>query len=565
MKKTVSSFLSSHYESIVIGLICLYFLCALEVVTMVHYLPLIPKLVKAIRYLIYAAFVFMFLFHFFHSEEDESSGNWKDHLHALGLFFLNRGLLSGYLVLSILIYLTSGSLIPFAIGLMALCADQISLKKLMKWIFYTQLAAFVLIILASKIGILADLTYPTYRRGVRHSLGYIFPLELHAHFFFLSLLYLWLFRKQKGWISFLVISVLNFALYHFSISRTSFYLTEAAAVLALLLWLIPEKRQRQMLDWKGWKNTVVWGTGLVFVSFFAACLLYNPEVEGWMRLNDWLSGRLELGQAALMAYPVTPFGQQITWIGSGGPAAVYVWEGAYNYVDNSYIKDFLDYGLIFWLFEYTGFVWIQLTFIRKKNLLGLCSVWLVFLLAMMEPRLISLPYNVFLLFLLKPLCARNREAEAWFKNTFPIRAFWSRRKTWQKGVLAGAAAAAAVAGFAGLHQGQISRARREYASGLLSHRSSYSKELLELETPQNSDSVEYRTAILEAIMDTDGYQRKVYEIQPSDSDTLYEITDEELDYISDLKEQKTEREFREILEADLPGEGQLSVILDGQE
>lgn len=122
-----------------------------------------------------------------------------------------------------MIYLTSGSLIPFALLLMFGVMQYVKTEKVLKWIFFTQTITAVGIILLSLVGVIENLGYPTFLRGIRYSFGYIFPLELHVHFLILSLMYLYLYPKQHGWKSFLGISVLNFVLYHFTIARTSFY------------------------------------------------------------------------------------------------------------------------------------------------------------------------------------------------------------------------------------------------------------------------------------------------------------------------------------------------------
>lgn len=57
--KKISTFIENHYSTLVCLCISAYFVCALEVSTMIHYLPVLPLLLKLVRYAIYAALLIL--------------------------------------------------------------------------------------------------------------------------------------------------------------------------------------------------------------------------------------------------------------------------------------------------------------------------------------------------------------------------------------------------------------------------------------------------------------------------------------------------------------------------
>lgn len=540
--------ITAHYSRLSAAAISLYFLCALEVYTMFHYVTFVPTGTKLLRYLLYLCFIVLAFAGYIRRHKISSLTDfWSSFLLSL----VNHLLFVFLFFMAAMVYISSGSLIPMAFLLIFLVLQYASLREVLLWIFWSQVAAMAVIICLSLAGVLENLSYPTFLRGVRYSLGYIFPLELHAHFLMLVLLGLYLYPKMQGWKSLVLITVLNFGLYHFTIARTSFYLGEAAAVLSFLCGILPQKQKNRILSWKGWKILIPVGTVAVFLGFILLCGLYDPAVIGWERIDDVLSGRLRLGRAALETYPLTLFGQRIAWVGSGGPEGVYVWESSYNYVDNSYIKDLLDYGLIFWIVEMLSFIWLQLRFIQKKNLMGLFLIWITFLIGMMEPRLILLPFSVFLLLLEPAALAANSRVEAWFAAVFPLPSLWKKMPVFGRAVLVLAVAAVAVFGFLQLRQSRIYSTRREYGYGLISSRQTYTDRLWQGDAAEYEDPYSYRKALLEAVENTDSYEREALKLLP-DTYMQKKISDSELKAISDLSDQKAEKLYLEVLDGDEP-------------
>ena len=96
------------------------------------------------------------------------------------------------------------------------------------------------------------------------------------------------------------------------------------------------------------------------------------------------------------------FGKNIDWIGSGG-VGLYEKVNAldYNFVDCSYIKDMFNYGIILMVLFYFHcyFIFIVILFreYKRKNYYILLSITIIFVISIIEPRLLSIPMNPFLL------------------------------------------------------------------------------------------------------------------------------------------------------------------------
>ena len=119
---------------------------------------------------------------------------------------------------------------------------------------------------------------------------------------------------------------------------------------------------------------------------------YSPESIIWQKLNDILSGRLQLGKDAIADFGFTLFGQYIEW--KGFSIGHLSGEG-YNYVDCSYLQLILEYGSIFLILILILYSFVIYKCIKKKNYYLLWSIVFVLVLSITEPRLMNLAFNPF--------------------------------------------------------------------------------------------------------------------------------------------------------------------------
>ncbi len=113
-------------------------------------------------------------------------------------------------------------------------------------------------------------------------------------------------------------------------------------------------------------------------------------VKGTAMTSDTFLNRLQLARQALEEWPVTLFGQKITWVGHFG---VESGRGTYNFVDNHYVSVLLEYG-VFYLLMVLLIYGAVILYSRRRELAMMNMIaMLVLVFAIMEPRLWEMTFN----------------------------------------------------------------------------------------------------------------------------------------------------------------------------
>ncbi|MCD8020655.1 MAG: hypothetical protein LUF92_14075 [Clostridiales bacterium] len=136
-------------------------------------------------------------------------------------------------------------------------------------------------------------------------------------------------------------------------------------------------------------------------------------------MNIIFHDRLNYGHQGIENYGIHLFGQQIEWIGNGGLGFVkQELEGAYNYVDCSYMKILLDYGLLVLLFAVIGYTLAVYQACRKNNIYLCLALSMVAVYSLIEPRLLEFGFNPFVLCLCSYMRVLNIPGDV--KNKIPL-------------------------------------------------------------------------------------------------------------------------------------------------
>ena len=139
--------------------------------------------------------------------------------------------------------------------------------------------------------------------------------------------------------------------------------------------------------------------GVCSFGILALSLLYIDGPQWIAKLNDILSGRIELLNFAIDRYGIKWFGQKIEWVGFGTLTNTDgIWE-TYNFVDNAYGKMLLDYGILFFILILIGYAVIYKTANEQQDYVLIIVISVILVLSIMEPRLVSIEMNPFVLLL----------------------------------------------------------------------------------------------------------------------------------------------------------------------
>lgn len=270
-------------------------------------------------------------------------------------------------------------------------ARNIDLMSIFKITFIVQMSIMVITVSCALGGIIPNESWDEGARQ-RLAMGYTFCTYGSHIFFFLSLNYMVL-RKKINALEVLGLLVGNYVWYMLTDTRIDLLLSFLAIIL-VYAW----QRMRK-IKW----NNVGWSLLLGNVGVLAAIAsivvqwFYNESNAILFKVNQILNARIWYGWLACKTYGITLLGQAIKWVGRGGikkdPYKVY------NYVDSSFLKFFLNYGLIFFIFLLLGLViaGIYVQGYQNKALAVAFVFWIIY--GMVDAELLELAFHPFMFLL----------------------------------------------------------------------------------------------------------------------------------------------------------------------
>ena len=200
------------------------------------------------------------------------------------------------LLIALLSYLSTGSMILFFLITMPLLAEGAEFKQVIKADLIIKISITAFIIFCYKNGLTQEYTY--FRDGaIRESLGFTHPNKLGymALMIYLNSYYL-LPKNNKSITKRLLIAIIPLFLCVLADSRTALYAILAITVLSIIdkiftkLFKIKKKNIAKNLSQKA---IYILPIALVFASL-ASSFLYKQGNETMYKLNDSLSGRIAL-------------------------------------------------------------------------------------------------------------------------------------------------------------------------------------------------------------------------------------------------------------------------------
>ena len=168
-------------------------------------------------------------------------------------------------------------------------------------------------------------------------------------------------------------------------------------LMPIIFWLI--KADRKAISGRIYGKILV----LIFPICTLTSILLSKIYTGTgilLKINSLISNRFALANKALNEYGISLFGKKIEWIGNGGYGHTFTtFEGTYNYVDCSYVRILLDYGILFLLIVIIGFTMASVKALRENDKYLLITLSFIAIYSIIEPRLIEIGFNSFVLVL----------------------------------------------------------------------------------------------------------------------------------------------------------------------
>lgn len=320
-------------------------------------------------------------------------------------------------VLPCIWYMKTGNSSMFILWVFILAAKGIEFDKIIQYSFYINVYLMLFVVASSLFGIVENRIYVRSNGEYRYSLGYQYTTNIANLYMHMIIMYVYWKKKKISIISIFVLMVINIAIYRLTDTRNAF-----GIVCLILIGAVILKYSDYFSRPHKWINYIY----ICSVPFFAlvsvcATALYNSNIT-WMNfMNGLFSGRLQLGKVGLEQYGIKLFGNKIEWV--GGLIDFEINKKSYNYVDSSFVQILLEFGVIALVMACIYFTGLNRKAIRHKDVWFGLAVFLIALHSILDPQLMWLEYNPFLLYGLSK--GWNREKNA--ATAIPIE---GDRKKW---------------------------------------------------------------------------------------------------------------------------------------
>lgn len=252
--------------------------------------------------------------------------------------------------------------------------------------FLTRACLLLLIVGGSQIGLVENYVFTPEMRE-RHGLGFTWTTTSAVLFFFLMLQWIYIRKKKLTYTELILIEGIQFVLYQLTDSRMVFYLgTIFVGIIGLAKILDFEWKFTKKIKWLFMLTPI--GICVIAIAIHA---FYDSSNPIWVKLNDFLSNRLQLGKSAFEEYGVSLFGNKIEWVGH----SVVETDRVYNYVDCSYVQLLLEYGVLFLIMVIVIYTVMMYYAIRSEQYETLWIMFFILGFSITEPRLMNLVFNPF--------------------------------------------------------------------------------------------------------------------------------------------------------------------------
>ncbi len=273
--------------------------------------------------------------------------------------------------------------------LIIIAAEDIESEDVIKISLLIQSIILSAVVFLSQIGIIEDyIRDPDIRP--RHFLGFIWTSMGPYLYFFIVLEIIYLKKEKISKLQYLIMFVMGYWFYAMTDSKMAFFLI----TLILLFFSVLNKQIRQGFFLKKIKKISYFIPFSIAVFAIMIHLLYTENNKLIKKINDVLSGRLQLGYQAIKEYGIKLFGQPIEWIGYSRMEEL---KGTYNYVDSSFVRLLLEFGLLFLILVIIAYGLILKRSIDNKDFYLGWIVIFVLIFNITEPRLVNLTFNPFIL------------------------------------------------------------------------------------------------------------------------------------------------------------------------
>lgn len=280
--------------------------------------------------------------------------------------------------------------------LFILGAKNVDFYTIISYFFKIGVIMLLLTVVYSQFGIIKD---SIYIRGnfSRHSMGINYPTDFAAHIFSLILAYFYLYFKRITWRSYLGVVIISMIMYALTQAR----LDVIVSLLTIPVMMIAKRAYKK----NSFSKVIASFYWIVAPTFsyitVISAIFYSANNHLFRIVNNLVSKRLEISHLAFEKYGISLFGRRVIEHGFGGNQGFKQFyqsgmSGGYFYIDSSFIRLAIIYGLIMLLFV---IIVVTLIGMRSVSVQGYCLAGIMLLLTVsciIEQHILDISYNPFL-------------------------------------------------------------------------------------------------------------------------------------------------------------------------
>lgn len=277
----------------------------------------------------------------------------------------------------------------FILAIFVFSTKCVSFEDILKVTLFIDVFILVITVFLSLNGIIPNNVWDEGIRQ-RYDLGFTYCTFSSHLMLFITMVYCCV-RRKIHFAEMIILATINIGLFMYTNTRL-----DLCIVLPFLI---------MVYVWTSCSSTVCCNlfTKLLFqysnlilaIISIATQYFYRADHYFFSMLNDLLSNRLYLGNVAITTYGFRLFGQKIKWVGQGSlkknPFLTY------NYVDCSFLKYLLNYGIVFSILLSIALIYIGKKAIDEKNQALCVSILFLAVFAMIDAELCVLAFHPFLL------------------------------------------------------------------------------------------------------------------------------------------------------------------------
>lgn len=276
----------------------------------------------------------------------------------------------------------------FWTGFLIVGAKDIDFNKILKVYITIGILVILAAFVASQAGWIEHLIYIVPRGAswaVRYSFGSVYPTDFTAHLVFLLIAGMCLYENKISWGKIVNFIFLGWFVLDKCDAKTGFICSIAMALLLVYIYLFKDKQKGNTFFYVLNSANIV-----LAVVYIAMTHLYDAGNATWTRLNDLISNRLGMSSQAIERYNYKFFGQTIEELGFGRTTEQL---GTYFYIDDSYIRIALEYGVIVLVVVLIMLWCAGVKAIKSKRYIIVAGIAIIALHSFMEHHLLQIAYN----------------------------------------------------------------------------------------------------------------------------------------------------------------------------